>query len=179
MFRCNSGWHPAPVSASPALRWWLFNQHSLTDLIKQRCSQFRVEPTFQSLATACYDELTVINLHCNELALIREVYLYCGNRPVVFAHSVIARNHLQGAWRGLSRLGNQSLGSLLFSNPLIKRHDRFSFRQLNDHHLLYHRACQRLSPNIPRRLWARRRPFSLYGQPILVTEIFLPAILEL
>ncbi|HMY62038.1 MAG TPA: chorismate lyase, partial [Nitrosomonas sp.] len=123
----NSGWHPVPVSASSALRWWLLNQHSLTDLIKQRCNQFRVEPTFQALARACHDELSVIDLHRNELALIREVYLYCGDRPVVFAHSVIARNHLQGVWRGLSRLGNQSLGSLLFSNPLIKRQDRFSF----------------------------------------------------
>ncbi|TXI23194.1 MAG: chorismate lyase [Nitrosomonas sp.] len=175
----NSGWHPVPVSASPTLRWWLLNQHSLTDLIKQRCNQFRVEPTFQALARACHDELSVIGLHRNELALIREVYLYCGDRPVVFAHSVIARNHLQGVWRGLSRLGNQSLGSLLFSNPLIKRQDRFSFRQLNDHHLLYHRACQRMSPNKSRRLWARRRAFSLYGRSILVTEIFLPAILEL
>jgi len=175
----NSGWHPVPVSASPTLRWWLLNQHSLTDLIKQRCNQFRVEPTFQALARVCHDELSVIGLHRNELALIREVYLYCGDKPVVFAHSVIARNHLQGVWRGLSRLGNQSLGSLLFSNPLIKRQDRFSFRQLNDHHLLYHRACQRMSPNKPRRLWARRRAFSLYGRSILVTEIFLPAILEL
>ncbi len=175
----NSGWHPVPVSASPTLRWWLLNQHSLTDLIKQRCNQFRVEPTFQALARVCHDELSVIGLHRNELALIREVYLYCGDKPVVFAHSVIARNHLQGVWRGLSRLGNQSLGSLLFSNPLIKRQDRFSFRQLNDHHLLYHRACQRMSPNKSRRLWARRRAFSLYGRSILVTEIFLPAILEL
>lgn len=179
MLRSISGWSPIPVSAPPELRWWLLNQSSLTDLIKQRCDRFRVEPTFQSLAAACHDEITTINLRRNEAALIREVYLYCGNRPVVFAHSVIARKHLRGAWRGLSRLGNQSLGSLLFSNPLIKQQDRFSFRQLNGHHLLYHRACQRLLTTKPSRLWARRRPFSLYGQPILVTEIFLPAILEL
>ena len=118
-----------------------------------------------------------MNLRRDELALVREVYLYCGDTPVVFAHSVVARKHLQGAWRGLSRLGNRSLGTMLFSNPLIHRAE-FGYKQLNSYHPLFKRACQRLRAP-PAHLWARRSRFTSEEQPILVTEVFLPAIREL
>lgn len=170
-------WHPVPVNAAVNIRWWLLHRDSLTQLIQQRCSKFWVDPVFQSLAPACADELVMMNLRNSELALVREVYLYCNDTPVVFAHSVVARKHLQGAWRGLSRLGNRSLGTLLFTNPLIKRAE-FGYKQLNIHHPLFKRACQRLQAPPPS-LWARRSLFMLQGQPILVTEVFLPAILRL
>lgn len=170
-------WHPVPVTASIDICWWLLHQDSLTRLIQQRCSQFSVDPVFQALAPACTDELVIMNLRRSELALVREVYLYCGDIPVVFAHSVVARKHLQGTWRGLSRLGNRSLGTMLFTNPLIKR-AAFGYKQLNTHHPLFRRACQRLQAP-PVSLWARRSRFTLQGQPILVTEVFLPAILRL
>lgn len=170
-------WYPVPVTASINIRWWLLHRDSLTRLIQQRCNKFSVDPIFQSLAPGYADELVMMNLRRGELALVREVYLYCGDIPVVFAHSVVARKHLQGAWRGLSRLGNRSLGTMLFTNPMIKRAE-FGYKQLNIHHPLFKRACQRLQTP-PASLWARRSLFTLQGQPILVTEVFLPAILRL
>ena len=173
-----SVWHPAPSSLSPRARGWLQNRGSLTQLIQQRCrGNFRVKPVFQSLAAACADELAVMNLRQKELALVREVYLYCGNTPVVFAHSVVARKDLRGAWRSLNGLGNRSLGTVLFTNPVVKR-TPLRFRKLNSAHPLFRRACQNLQANPPA-LWARRSLFSLRGQSILVTEVFLPSILEL
>lgn len=173
-----SAWHPAPSSLSPRARGWLQNRGSLTQLIQQRCrGNFRVKPVFQSLATACADELAVMNLRQKELALVREVYLYCGNTPVVFAHSVVARKDLRGAWRSLNGLGNRSLGTVLFTNPVVKR-TPLRFRKLNSTHPLFRRACENLQANPPG-LWARRSLFSLRGQSILVTEVFLPSILEL
>ncbi|MBA4143080.1 MAG: chorismate lyase [Nitrosospira sp.] len=172
-----SRWYPAPSSISPRARGWLQNRGSLTELIQQRCNEFRVRQMFQSLSRACGDELAVMNLRRNELALVREVYLYCGNTPVVFAHSVVARKDLRGAWRGLSGLGNRSLGTVLFTNPIIKR-TPLRFKKLNPAHPLFRRACQNLETK-PSGLWARRSRFSLRGQSILVTEVFLPPILEL
>ena len=170
-------WRPFPVTASLNIRWWLLHRDSLTRLIQQRCDKFSVEPVFQSLAPACTDELVILNLRRCELAMVREVYLYCGDTPVVFAHSVVAKKHLCGAWRGLSRLGNRSLGTMLFTNPMIKRAE-FGFKELNNHHPLFKRACERLQTPLAS-LWARRSLFRLQGQPILVTEVFLPAILRL
>ncbi|SFH13546.1 chorismate lyase [Nitrosospira sp. Nsp14] len=173
----SSAWYPAPSAVSPRARGWLQNRGSLTQLIQQHCSNFRVKQMFQSLDKACGDELAVMNLRRNELALVREVYLYCGNTPVVFAHSVVARKDLRGAWRGLSGLGNRSLGTVLFTNPVIRR-TPLKFKKLTPAHPLFHRACQKLKVK-PSGLWARRSLFSLRGQSILVTEVFLPSILEL
>ena len=171
------GWYPAPLTMSPRIRGWLQNSGSLTRHIQQRCKNFRVEPVFQSLATACDDELAILKLRPGELAHVREVYLYCGKIPVVFAHSVVARENLRGAWCGMSKLGNKSLGTVLFTNPVIKR-TPLRFRKLNLTHPLFHRACKNMQV-APDKLWARRSLFTLHGQPILVTEVFLPAILEL
>ena len=172
-----SGWHPAPLTMSPQIRGWLQNSGSLTRQIQQRCKNFRVEPVFQSLATACDDELTILKLRPGELAYVREVFLYCGKMPVVFAHSVVARKNLRGAWYGMNKLGNKSLGTVLFTNPVIKR-TPLRFRKLNLTHPLFHRACKNIQV-APDKLWARRSLFTLHGQPILVTEVFLPSILEL
>lgn len=172
-----SGWHPAPLTMSPQIRGWLQNSGSLTRHIQQRCNDFHVEPVFQSLATACNDELAVLKLRPGELAHVREVYLYCGKVPVVFAHSVVARKNLRGAWYGMSKLGNKSLGTMLFTNPAIKR-TPLRFRKLNPTHPLFYRACKNIQVT-PDKLWARRSLFALGGRPILVTEVFLPAVLEL
>ena len=173
-----STWHPWPSLLSPRARGWLQNRGSLTQLIQHRCcSEFSVKPMFQSLAKACMDELDVMNLRRSELAMVREVYLYCGETPVVFAHSVVAEKSLRGAWRGLSGLGSRSLGTVLFTNPIVKR-TPLRFKKLNPAHPLFRRACQKLQKKPPN-LWARRSLFSLHGQSILVTEVFLPSILEL
>ena len=139
--------------------------------------QFSRQAGIPALAGVCVDELAMMNLRRNELALVREVYLYCGDTPVVFAHSVVARKDLRGAWRGLSGLGNRSLGTVLFTNPVVKR-TPLRFKKLNSTHPLFIRACRHLQAKPPG-LWARRSLFSLQGQSILVTEVFLPSILEL
>tara|TARA_Y100001936_G_scaffold253844_1_gene321545 strand:- start:511 stop:1050 length:540 start_codon:yes stop_codon:yes gene_type:complete len=170
-------WHHAPINASMKERKWLKNSGSLTLQIQERCKNFRVEPVFQSYAAACNDELTVMKLRPRELAHVREVYLYCGKTPVIFAHSVLAKKNLQGSWCGISKLGNKSLGTMLFANPIIKR-TPFKFRKLNSAHPLFYRACKNIQIR-PNTLWARRSLFSLNKKPILVTEVFLPFILDL
>ena len=170
-------WNPVPLTMSPQIRDWLQNRGSLTRQIQQHCKNFRVEPVFQSLSKACEDEIAILKLRSRELAHVREVFLYCGKTPVVFAHSVVARKNLRGAWHDLNKLGNKSLGTVLFTNPAIKR-TPLSFRKLNLAHPLFHRACKSMRFE-PDNLWARRSLFTLHGQPILVTEVFLPAILEL
>lgn len=172
-----SAWHPAPVCAPVDIRWWLRHRDSLTRLLQAHSDHFRVEPVFQALAAACIDELAIMNLRWGVRALVREVYLHCDDVPVVFAHSVVKSAHLQGAWRGLGRLGNQSLGTMLFTNPLIHR-TPFEYKQLKPHHPLFARACEQLSDR-PMSLWARRSLFTLQDQPLLVTEVFLPAIRQL
>ncbi len=170
-------WHSALSSVSYRQRVWLQDRGSLTRRIQDRCAHFRVQRVFQSLSRVYEDESMMMELRANELALVREVFLYCGEIPVVFAHSVVAHKNLRGAWRGLSGLGNKSLGTVLFTNPRIQR-TPLEFKKVGDGHCLFDRACARLSMK-PKHLWARRSLFTLHGQSILVTEVFLPAILDL
>ena len=109
--------------------------------------------------------------------VVREVSLNCGQRPVVFAHSVVESRALRGPWRMLMTLGARPLGAALFADPRITRFP-LRFRRLNRRHELYRRACELLEHS-PACLWARRSLFVLRGSRLLVTEVFLPAILAL
>jgi chorismate--pyruvate lyase len=156
---------------------WLHDHGSLTRRIQQRCKLFTVQPLRSGLARVAYDEASVLGLPSDQFAYSREVLLCADGRPVVFAHSTCAHAHLLGAWRTMRGLGNRSLGTLLFTHPLVKRHP-LHFKALQSHHPLFIKAAAVLKSN-PKRLWARRSLFSLHNAPLLVTEVFLPEILSL
>lgn len=105
---------------------------------------------------------------------MREVLLLCNEVPVVFAHSILPLAGLRGGWNGITRLGSRSLGEALFSNHRIERQP-LAYRCVRRDHPLY-RAAARQATVTARRLWARRSVFCLNGHPLLVTEVFLPAI---
>jgi chorismate--pyruvate lyase len=177
MHRADTLWQPLPVCADARLRGWLLDRGSLTHRIQLRCESFRLEVLAQRFAAARCDERGIIGLHNGAHCVVREVSLNCGSRPLVFAHSVAALRAVKGAWRMLSGLGARPLGAALFADPRIRRYP-LHFRQLNRHHVLYRQACSLIGES-PASLWARRSLFVLGASPLLVTEVFLPAILEL
>lgn len=166
----------APAARCP-FRPWLLDRGSLTRRIQQRCAAFEVRGLRLTIGKACRDEAGLVGLKPAQYALLREVNLYCGETPVVFAHSVIPRAGLHGPWHGLSGLGAKPLGAALFADPLVRRLP-LQFKKLNPRHALYRRACRNLAQR-PSHLWARRSVFILRGRTLLVTEVFLPAILAL
>lgn len=169
-------WQPHLISNTP-YRHWLQVRGSLTHALMHRCPAFNVVRLSQRGEAAHLDEEDVMGLSHRRLAMIREVLLRCGEKPLVFAHSVIPLAGLQGPWVGLSGLGNRPLGAALFSDPRIQRHP-LEFRRLDRRHLLYRKAAIYLDA-VPRTLWGRRSRFTLQGHSILVTEVFLPETLSL
>ena len=176
-FSIDKLWQPRPACTDARLRRWLLDRGSLTRRIQVRCDRFRVEILSQRIAAADRDECAVIGVRAGARCVVREVNLNCGKRPVVFAHSVVALRARRGPWRMLATLGARPLGSALFADPRIKRH-ALRFRRLNPRHELYRRACELLK-RPPAYLWARRSLFVRRGSRLLVTEVFLPAILKL
>lgn len=156
---------------------WLHDHGSLTLRIQQRCKQFSVQPVRSGLARIAHDESALLGIAPQQLAYSREVFLHADGKPVVFAHSACAPQHLRGPWAALGGLGNRPLGAMLFAHPLVER-GPLRFRALRTHHPLYRRASAMLAAP-PHKLWARRSLFMLHGAPLLVTEVFLPEILEL
>jgi chorismate lyase len=168
-------WLKKPM-LSGAYRKWLVDTGSLTARLQQRYGKFAVKPVAVKYAKPIQDEAALLHLPAYKAALIREVLLIGNNQPVVFAHSVLPRASLRGTWNGLGRLGNKPLGASLFANPQVKR-TPLRYKKLSPQHALYQHAVQHLNHK-PAYLWARRSIFSLNCANILVTEVFLPQLLQ-
>ena len=170
-------WQPHPVCTNTRLRRWLLDRGSLTHRIQSRCDQFGVTVLSQRIAAIGREERAIVGAHPGVHCMVREVSLNCGSRPMVFAHSVIEPRALRGPWHALKTLGTRPLGAALFADPKVKRYP-LHFQQLSRRHVLYHRAAK-LLVQPPAHLWARRSLFVLRRSRLLVTEVFLPAVLEL
>ncbi len=159
-----------------ALRRWLTDRGSLTARLQQQAGPIKVKVLFQGLRRANRDEAFLFAAP-DKRVMVREVLLLRGATPLVFAHTVFAAGGLRGAWRGIAGLGNRPLGAALFADPRIAR---FPLRQkkLPRTHPLYRRAAAQLK-HPPPSLWARRSIFAAGNSPILVSEVFLPALFDL
>ena len=156
---------------------WLTDRGSLTARIAQRCPQIRVKLLFQGLRRPNLDEQFIFARGGRTRVLVREILLCCADVPVVFAHTVVNGSSLRGAWRSIGGLGERPLGAAIFSDRRVVR-GPLRLRRIRPNHPLFRKACAALSRACGS-LWARRSLFELRGEPILVTEVFLPGILEL
>lgn len=155
---------------------WLIDTGSLTARLQKRYVHFAVKPVLVKYAKPIPDESGLLHLPAYKTALIREVLLIGDYQPRVFAHSVLPKASLRGAWNKLGKIGNKPLGATLFANPAIKR-SQFTYKKLARHHPISIRLAAHLQLT-PTPLWARRSLFSLNCAKILVTEVFLPRLLK-
>ena len=175
--------HPPRAGIPEALRPWLRDPGSLTARIRARCGRFAVQVVCQQLARVHRDEALLLGLRPGERAWLREVLLLADGRPVVFARSLLPRRNVRGTWNLFHGMGSRPLGQALFSDPEISRLP-LACRRLDRRDARYHRAQAALAHHasgqfVPRALWARRSIFLLRGSALMVSEAFLPEILEL
>ena len=169
-----TGWLKKPI-CDGVMRAWLIDKGSLTARLQQRYTNFLVKPVEVKYAKPIRGEAVLLHSPAYKTALIREVLLFGNNQAVIFAHSVLPRASLRGAWQGLGKLGNKPLGATLFTNPKVKR-TPLEYKKLPCHHPISMRVAKHMRM-APKRLWARRSIFSLNCANIMVTEIFLPELL--
>ncbi|MEK6789060.1 MAG: chorismate lyase [Pseudomonadota bacterium] len=160
-------WHPAATHwrLTPPAAWrsWLNEPGSLTARLQRKAlGGLRVRVLHEGWAVPHLEERRQLGLKAGQYAWVREVQLLNGDAVWVQARSILPRSSLTGMGRRLTRLGNQSLGSVLFRNPALVRGDI---------------ACARvtLANGI---CWARRSRLTLHGHPVLVAEAFMPALLD-
>lgn len=170
-------WITATPGALDPYRRWLRAGGSLTAHLSERCGELRVQRCFQGLRFPGRDEAQAVGLSHRRLAHVREVLLLADGVPVVFAHSILAPGDLRGAWRPVGRLGNRPLAAALFADRRVRRspleHSRIGPRDPLHARMLA--AGLAAPPSLP----ARRSLFHLGERPLLVTEVFLPAVLAL
>jgi chorismate--pyruvate lyase len=176
--RRESKWLPARRrlrGAAPAAVWdWLLDASSLTRRLQLICGgRFHVRVLQQAWGRPMASERRALALKRGERVLVREVHLMCGERPWVFARTVIPVRSLRGAQRRLARLGNRPLGAALFADPRVRRGE-VEVAHIGPEERLFARAVATASR--PEAIWGRRSVFWLQGKSLLVSEIFLPAL---
>jgi len=163
--------HGAPTE----LLDWLLDPASLTRRLQQTCKgEFRVAPTDQHWQRPMLSEALALGARPHERCFVREVQLLCDDQLWVFARTVIPVRTLSGPRRRLSRLGKTPLGAVLFADGSMVR-SGIEIARLLPEQPLFMRATSGLLQR-PTSIWGRRSAFFLNRQPLLVSEIFLPAI---
>ena len=103
--------------------------------------------------------------------LLREIEFTCGTRRWIFAQTVLPQSSVQRhPW--LRELGDRALGESLSAVEDVRR-EPLEYRELPGSHPLAQAAGADAAGSS---LWARRAVYRLGNWPILVQEVFLPAL---
>lgn len=160
-------------SIQPALLPWLFDASSLTARLIDICDKnFSVRVISQQWQKLDNEEAAAMSLRHINSALVRQVLLCCGDKPLVYARTVIPATTIEGAQRRYANMGSRPLGAMLFSDRTMRREDvQVAILPAS------HQANDFASSGEP--IWGRRSVFRVSGKPLLVSEYFLPELLEL
>lgn len=122
------------------------------------------------MRTPTLGECAALGIRQRRSAIIREVKLYCGDTPLVYARSVIPNSTLTGKQRAYANLGSRPLGAMLFADKSMRREQVMvsSLRPGDDHYVN--------TGEIDKAVWGRRSIFYVGGKPLLVSEYFLPSL---
>ena len=157
----------SPVALHP----WLAEPGLLTARVRRACghaTQFRLLRTERSqLSAGLARRMEVEDTGC----LVREIEFACGDTRWVFAQSVFPDSTvIQHPW--LADLGNVALGESLLGQPEVSRQP-LEYRELAmDDELAV------ATGGLEGPAWARRAVYRLSMAPILVQEVFLPALIN-
>lgn len=171
--------HLLPALLPRGMDGWLRDTGSLTARIRSRCDGFAVRVLRQRLGKVLDDEALLLGSRHGDWAWVREVLLLADGVPVVYARSVMPQATVRAGSRLFSTIGSRPLGAALFANPRVQRGE-LACARLDVRDARHRAASAALAPrSLPRELWGRRSVFRLRGRALLVTEIFLPEILDL
>ncbi|WP_448547045.1 chorismate--pyruvate lyase family protein [Thalassotalea fusca] len=168
----NANWRdPAAEKLDNNLRDWLLDRQSLTKRLIASSERFRVQVLGQQVTTCAPHEANE-DILVGEAVIAREVLLFCDEVPHVFARSLLPLRSLTGNQSELSRLGNESLGQVLFNHPDLKR----KCIEVADFDVNTHLSSilKHFDLKAAQALWGRRSVFMIEQKPLMVAEVFLP-----
>ncbi len=159
------------ADAPPVLHAWLAEPGLLTARVRRTCgdaTEFRLLRLERApLAAGLAHRMGVTDVNC----LVREIEFACGSIRWIFAQSVFPDSTLRlHPW--LAELGSAALGESLLGRHDVSR-EPLEYRELSPAD-----ALAAAAGGIDGRAWARRAVYRLSGAPILVQEVFLPALAD-
>lgn len=158
----------APAELHP----WLAEPGLLTARVRRSCGE-RTQFALLRLEPGPLDGALAVRMGVHDDGcLLREIEFACGGIRWIFAQSVFPDSTVQEhPW--LANLGAIALGEQLLARHDVSR-EPLEYRALDAGHALA--AAAGIEGGGPRPPWARRALYQLSGRPILVQEVFMPAI---
>jgi chorismate lyase len=180
-------WRSEPPASAPGM-WaqWLRRGGSLTHAL-QTLGKVEVRVNFEGIVCRRAGEMRLRNEHIaarrgayrpaehGSSVWVRDITLTVDAAAVVAARSSVSARDSRASWKSLRTLAARPLGSLLYNDPAISR-SRFAYASFP---LAATPFVDRESvddANQCGRAWARVSEFRREQAPLVLTEIFLPAL---
>lgn len=166
---------PAAMAGLPrAVRPWITLSTSMTAQLRRSVgADVHVEILRSGCGALHADEVGFFD-HAGTQAHVREVCLHGAGRPMLAARTVYVSRRLAND-PALAHLGTRPLGELLFRGDVAPHWSRREFARLGEGSPLGYLVARYAAAEV-RSCWGRRTLFWLDGEPLLVTEIFLPPV---
>jgi chorismate-pyruvate lyase len=168
----------------PSVREWISKPFVLSEALRRVCGNFAVKISDQSVKPLYSEEISALKCYGSESGYVRETYLGDTTNPLVYARVSMPESTYAAYKIQLDNLGSRPIGeTLLYKDPSLTRSE-FEVKRLtqNDEllfdalvHHEFHRAVIEKNARA-HELWARRSVFRLGGNPLLITEVFMPDI---
>jgi len=151
---------------------WLDETGSLTQRLRGEYGDITVEVLQQGWRRAFASERRFLPGPDRQRLWVREVVLSAQHRPLIVARTVIPAMTIRNTQHRLLRLGNRPLGDVMFRAPSLTR----AARQWTTVPVHVWRTGVQGTWKTP--VYGRRTLYRMAGQPLLVSEFFLPALAQ-
>jgi chorismate--pyruvate lyase len=165
-------WGWVPAEAPEATLGCLMESGSLTERLIASGKRFAVEPLLLGMGAAHPDEAVPLRIQAGETITVRHVALTLDGTTVVTARSYCREGC--AVWSPILDRGGRSLGFTLFSGEVAVTRGALEFATVAAGHPLFELARLR-APGVSV-FPARRCRFEFDGAPLVVCEVFLPAL---
>ena len=166
-----------------AVRDWLSKPFVLSNALRKVCVDFSVEVADQCIKPLYADEIAVLKCYETPMGYIRETYLGDVGNPLVYARVTMPESTYVANKENLENLGNRPIGeTLLYKDPSLSRSEFEVKRVTQDDELLFNTLVHsnfyraEIGSSRETEMWARRSVFTISGNQMLITEVFMPDI---
>lgn len=160
----------------PRIREWIALQTSMTERLEQVAGNPVTVDVLRQARAALYTDEHQLFATGTAHAVVREVCLSSREQPLLIARSAFTSLRLQ-THPVIAGLGTRPLGSLLFAGGVPCPYTHREFARIGPHMPLFGLIRQR-HRGVQPEYWGRRTVFRLFDEPLLITEIFLPALIH-
>lgn len=154
---------------------WIYEAGSITQRLRNYYGDsVRVQVISNQWQRAFTSENQLLKTSPTKYTLTREVLLYADDIPLVLARTIIPEPTIRSAHQNLSHLGNRPLGEVIFSYPRLER----LAMEITQVQCKQWKNPIQLKAQIDQPLWGRRTIYAIHHHPLLVSEFFLPEVLN-